>query len=344
MMVEEYIITKYYDILKNNRIRCELCPNSCIISEGKSGLCNTRFNVNGKLYSNVYGRPCSINVDPIEKKPLYHFYPGQKILSFGTVGCNLFCLGCQNFDITRTDVSTSIQDTKYVSPEEIVDMAIKNNIKMIAYTYNEPTIFFEYMIDVAKLAKKQGIKNVIVSNGYINPAPLKELCKYIDAANIDLKGITEKFYTQYSKTHLQPVLETIKILHEKKIWLELTNLVIPELNDDSLDINKLCEWITKNIGTKVPLHFSRFYPYYHAANIIPTTPQKLEEAKKIALKHGINYVYIGNLGFLDNTTCNNCGATIIQRDYKHIDIIKLKGKNKNICANCGAILPGIFKS
>jgi pyruvate formate lyase activating enzyme len=366
--ISEYLVKKYYKTIKNKtsnktgsksekarkdtdiniynsiKILCQLCPNNCLIANDKAGLCNTRLNIDGKLYSIVYGYPCSIHVDPVEKKPLYHYYPGQEILSFGTYGCNLFCKGCQNFDITRIDkIEQKVHNLKYYSPEDIVNIALENNIKLIAYTYNEPTIFFEYMIDIAKLARKKGIKNVIVSNGYINPEPLKELCKYIDAANIDLKGINENFYKEYSESHLLPILETIKTLHKKGIWLELTNLIIHGLNDDAKDIKILCEWITKNVGADVPLHFSRFYPYYKALNIPPTNPGILENAKNIALKSGIKYVYIGNLGVLDNTICRKCGIELIQRDYARISVENLDGKDKNRCIKCGQIMVGVFK-
>jgi pyruvate formate lyase activating enzyme len=343
-MDNKHLITKYVDILADNKVRCKLCPHKCVIFEGRTGVCTARINIKGKLYSTVYGYPCGLHIDPIEKKPLYHFYPGHKILSFGTYGCNLFCKGCQNYDITKVNASDAISDSsnylEYYSPEDIVNAAIENDIKLIAYTYNEPTIFFEYMIDIAKLARKKGIKNVIVSNGYINPEPLNELCKYIDTANIDLKGITENFYREYSKTSLKPILETIKTLHEKGIWLELTNLIIPELNDSSEDIKKLCTWIKKNVGANVPLHFSKFHPSYHASNN-PTSANKLEEAKKIALKTGLKYVYVGNLGFLDNTFCSKCGEILIERNF---DGINMKGlNNKNKCVNCGTILVGKFQ-
>ena len=325
-------ITKYYDTIEKKRIQCRLCPNNCVIGNEKTGLCKARINIDGSLYSVVYGYPCSLNIDPIEKKPLYHYHPGRGILSFGTYGCNLFCKGCQNFDITRKDASkdTDIDDLRYYSPQDIVDMALKNGIRMIAYTYNEPTIFFEYMIDIARLAKKCGIKNVIVSNGYINPEPLKELCKYIDAANIDIKGITEKFYKEYSRTKLAPVLETVKTLHKEGIWIELTNLLIPGLNDDAKDIRKL------------PLHFSRFYPYHDAADIKPTSPKVIEDAKNIALKTGLRYVYMGNLGSLGNTYCKKCGKILIERERNDIHMTGMDGKNKNRCARCKTILPGIF--
>ena len=359
-MLKMHQITKHYTILKDESLKdkkdkkiiCKLCPNNCVIADGKSGLCGTRINIDGKFYSTTYGYPCSIHLDPIEKKPLYHYYPGQEILSFGTFGCNMFCKGCQNYDITRADVNKTISASnapKYYSPEDIIDIAMENDIKLIAYTYNEPTIFFEYMIDIAKLARKNGIKNVIVSNGYINPAPLKELCKYIDAANIDIKGITEKFYRQYSRVSIEPVLKTVKMLHEVGIWIELTNLIIPGLNDDEKDMHKLCEWICDNVGKNVPVHFSRFYPYYHAMDIPPTPPLTLEKARTIALKTGIKYVYIGNLGFLDNTYCDKCKELLIDRsgEVNHVNSINilcgLTGKENNKCAKCGTVLPGVFK-
>ncbi len=342
-LTKQYEIKKYYDTVGNSdKIICKLCPNNCVILENKSGMCGTRINSEGKFYSIVYGRPCSLHIDPIEKKPLYHYYPGEGILSLGTFGCNLFCKGCQNFDITRTDAITSVKHLKYYTPEEIIETALENDIKLIAYTYNEPTIFFEYMIDITKLAKKNGIKNVIVSNGYINPEPLKELCKYIDAANIDIKGITPEFYREYSKANIKPILETIKTLHKNNIWLELTNLIIPGLNDDSKDITKLCKWIKSNLGEQVPLHFSRFYPHHHASNIMPTPAKTLDYAKQIARECGIKYVYTGNLGFLDNTHCDKCKSILISRNYNGIDMQELSGQNRNRCA-CGENLPGMFK-
>ncbi len=358
-------ITKYVTVLKDNTLQCELCPNNCIILNNKYGLCNARININGKLYSTVYGYPCSIQIDPIEKKPLYHYYPTEKILSIGTAGCNLFCKGCQNFEIARAKPSINYQlelniKEKYYSPKEIVDIAIQNNIQLIAYTYNEPTIFFEYMIDIAKIAKENNIKNILVSNGFINPEPLKELCKYIDAANIDIKSINNNFYKEYCHGTINPVLKTIKTLHENNIWLELTTLIIPNLNDANDEISLLCKWIVKNIGKEVPLHFSRFYPYYKLTNISPTSEQKLFEAKNIALSNKIKYVYIGNLSKIENTYCSKCNQLLINRNivtFTRTNLIKnenkthteLKHIKQNIkthnikCPNCSQILKGVFK-
>jgi pyruvate formate lyase activating enzyme len=338
-------VNKYFKALDNDRLQCNLCPHNCVLHPDKIGLCNTRKNIRGKLYSLAYGRPCSINIDPVEKKPLYHFFPGKKILSLGTFGCNLFCKGCQNYDISRSDAQTSSGTIQ--NPEDIIELAKKNGLKLIAYTYNEPTIFFEYMLDTAKLAKKNGIKNVIVSNGYINEEPLKELLKYIDAANIDLKGFTGKFYKEYAKASLEPVLNTIKIInqHNKKskhkVWLELTNLIIPGLNDDMPEIKNMCDWIAK-VNKNIPLHFSRFFPYYEAEQIEMTPEITLLKARDIAKKAGLKYVYIGNLGINDNTYCAECDSLLIERQNYNVNILGLIGPNRNKCKKCGTVLDGIF--
>jgi pyruvate formate lyase activating enzyme len=327
------IIRKFYKKHKNN-IQCLLCPHECIISAGKTGLCGTRKNDDGKFVSLIYGKPCAIHLDPVEKKPLYHFYPGEKILSLGTLGCNLFCRGCQNYDITRARIT----DLDFVRPEEIIERCINSGSRMIAYTYNEPTIFYEYMIDIVKLAKKSKIKNVIVSNGFINPKPLKELLKYVDAANIDLKGFSETFYKEYANASLKPVLNTIKTIHKSKTWLEITNLLIPGLNDSTSEISLMCDWIVKNIGKDVPLHFSRFFPYYKADNINITPTDKLIEAKNIAKSKGIKYVYIGNIGLNENTNCPKCDSLLIKRGFD----IKIIGIKNNKCAKCRNIIKGIY--
>jgi pyruvate formate lyase activating enzyme len=367
-------IKKYFKNIKNidknqdlNKIQCNLCPNNCILLNNKYGLCNARININGKLYSAVYGYPCSIQIDPIEKKPLYHYYPQEKILSIGTFGCNMFCQGCQNYIISRakpqipteSNNNNTTNELKYYSPKDIIDIALQNNIKLIAYTYNEPTIFFEYMIDIAKLAKKNKIKNVIVSNGFINPKPLKELLKYIDAANIDIKSINKQFYREYCKSNITPVLETIKIItkYNKKaknrVWLELTNLIIPKLNDSKEDIDKLCNWIINNIGPDIPIHFSKFYPYYHTLDLKSTDNQTLYEAKTIASSNHIKYIYLGNIITDNNTYCNKCNTLLIDRtNYPNSHITKNlvsikktsnKLSNNYVCDKCLTVLSGKFK-
>jgi len=329
--------------INDRTIRCQLCPHNCLIAENKKGLCGTRINVEGKLYSITYGMPSAINIDPIEKKPLYHFYPGSKILSIGTIGCNLFCKGCQNYDISRANVAeinTNINKTDinlHMTPEDIIKLAINNNIQMIAYTYNEPTVFYEYMIDIAKLAKKNKIKNVIVSNGFINDKPLKKLLKYLDAANIDLKGFNEQFYKEYANAKLAPVLKTLKTIKKTGTWLEVTNLIIPGLNDDEVEIEKMCRWIRKNLKD-TPLHFSRFFPYYKMQNKEITPDKKLRNAKEIAIKQGIKYVYLGNIGILENTYCIYCNNLLIEREHK----IRTIGIYKGRCIKCRKKIPGVF--
>lgn len=343
-MQEFYRIKKHYD-KKGSNIICRLCPNECKIPEGRKGLCSVRANIKGLFYSTAYGRPCSINIDPVEKKPLYHYMPGSRILSIGTPGCNLFCRGCQNHNISRSEI---ILDKELIMPEQVVEMAVSSGIKMIAYTYNEPTVFFEYMTDIAKFARKRGLRNVIVSNGYINKAPLKELLKHIDAANIDLKGFNEGFYKDYAHARLEKVLETLMTIvrHNKgaknKVWLELTNLIIPGMNDNMEDIGKMCIWIKENLGSNVPLHFSRFFPYYKARDIAITPENALIKARDAALQSGIKYVYIGNIGRIEDTYCSNCNKTLISRSF-NIDTEGLTGKKHNECSKCRKILAGVFK-
>lgn len=336
-------IRKYYS-KHDNSIICNLCPHNCVINEGKTGLCKTRINIDGEFFSTAYGKPSNINIDPIEKKPLYHYLPGEKIFSLGTLGCNLFCKGCQNHDISRSEV---LLDKEYCSPEMIIEMALKENVKMIAYTYNEPTIFFEYMLAIAKIAKKNNIKNVIVSNGYINKAPLKELIKYIDAANIDLKGFTEQFYKGYARAKLANVLETIKYIAKQnkkskhKVWLEVTNLLISKHNDTIHEIEEMCVWLKNNAGPETPLHFSRFYPDYMAQDVSITPHDSLIQAKYIALKSGLKHVYIGNVGNIEDTFCPKCNNLLISRKGK-ISTTGLIGKKNNECSECRKVLAGVF--
>lgn len=328
----------YYKKLKDETVQCVLCPKECVIKKDSYGFCNARKNINGKLYSVVYSNPCAVHIDPIEKKPLYHFLPGSKALSVGTIGCNLECKHCQNWTMSRAKPEEiTIQN---ISPEEIVEIAIKNNCKIISYTYNEPTVFFEYMLDCAKIAKKKGLKNTIVSNGFINEEPLKELCKYIDGANIDLKAFNNKFYKDTCSAWLEPVLNSLKILKQKKVWLEVTNLIIPTLNDDLDEIKKMCIWIKENLGIDVPLHFTGFYPSYKLLNLPGTSPEILKKARKAALNIGIKYSYVGNVFAAEenNTYCPKCGKLLIERSG--FDTIKNNIKN-NKCS-CGEKIEGVF--
>lgn len=330
------IEAKYYEVTKDKVIKCKLCPRFCLISD--RGACGVRKKIKNKLYSLVYGNPSAINVDPIEKKPLYHFYPKTKSLSIGTKGCNLKCGFCQNYFITQSQDIDVIK----ISPAKIVKLALRNNCQSISYTYNEPTVFYEYMLDIAKKAKENRIKNVFISNGYINKKPLERLCKYIDAANIDLKGFSKDFYEQNCGiTDFHPILEALKILKKKKVHLEITNLIIPLKNDSKRELEDLCAWIKDNLGENTPVHFTRFFPNYKELNNVETSHRILKEAKDTAIKCGLRYVYIGNV--IDetnqNTFCPNCKQTVITRKDNRTIRVDLK---KNRCIYCKEKIEGKF--
>jgi len=330
----------YCTKLPDKKVQCHLCPKHCVIDINNRGDCRARKNIDGKLISLVYAKPCSAAVDPIEKKPLFHFLPGTDAYSIGTAGCNLHCQWCQNWEISQSNP----EDVPYreIEPEKIVQQAIENNCSSIAYTYTEPNIFYEYVLDIAKLARKAKIKNIMVTSAYINQEPLKKLYRYIDAANIDFKGFTEEFYKKYCFAALKPVLEAIKTIHKMKVWLELTNLVIPTLNDDLNQIKKMCELVRNNLGVDVPLHFSAFYPSYKLLNIQRTSPDLLSKARDIALKTGLNYVYIGNVPTkqAENTYCPKCKELLIERSG--FSIIKNNIKNKK-CPNCKTSIAGVWE-
>ena len=283
----------FYKKLKNKTVQCNLCPNFCTLKDNEYGKCNARKNVKGKLMSMVYGYPLSMHVDPVEKKPLYHFLPGTKTFSICTVGCTLHCLSCQNWRESQSRIEKFV--LKKFSPSDIVALANKAECPSISYTYTGPIAFYEYMLDIAKIARKKGLKNIIVSNGYINPEPLKKLIPLIDAANIDLKSMSNKFYKDLCGGRLAPVFETLKTLNKSKVHLEITNLIIPKHNDKPEQIKKLINWVKKNIGTKVPIHFSAFYPCYKMLDTKPTPPATVIKAKKMADDAGLEYVYTGNI-------------------------------------------------
>jgi len=330
----------YYKRLHDKKIQCQLCPQFCVIENKQIGKCGVRENSGRRLISLNYAKPSSISIDPIEKKPLYHFFPGEKTLSIGSFGCNLKCDFCQNQEISQEFEKDVFKKTKTITPEKIISIAKKNKIKIISYTYNEPIVFYEYMLDIAKLAKKENIKNVVVTNGFINKTPLNKLCKVIDAANIDLKSIDEKFYEQICQGKLQPVLETIKKLKQENIWLELTNLIIPGLNDDLYEIRKLIAWGRDNLGYNVPLHFSKFYPCYRIIDKDPTNPEIIKKARKIALDVGLKYVYTGNIYDSDGETsfCAKCKKPIVFR--KGFELIENKLKEGK--CSCGEKISGVW--
>jgi len=322
----------YYSKIDEQTIRCELCPHNCILAEGKRGICRVRKNYNGKLFSENYSNVCSLNFDPIEKKPLYHYFPGSTILSVGSVGCNLSCKFCQNWHISQTNVD-DYPNLKNYSAEEIVKIALqKPENTGIAYTYNEPIVWYEYMFDIAKLAHENNLKNVMVTNGFINKEPLSELINYIDAFSVDLKAFSESFYKNLTSSKLEPVKNTLKFIKEKGKHLEITNLVITELNDDEIEFEKMVKWISNELGEDTAFHISRYFPAYKL-NVNQTSPEKLSKLFEIANKH-LNYVYLGNIitGEGQNTYCKNCKTQVINRQGYFTKITSL---DKNgYCKKC----------
>lgn len=320
-------------------MQCQLCPHFCVLKHNERGKCGVRENQKGKLYSLVYEKPCSFSIDPIEKKPLYHFMPGERAISIATVGCNLSCKFCQNWEISKA------KPEKYpyekLSPEKVVEETLKAGCKIISYTYTEPTVFYEYMLDIAKLARKKGIKNVIVSNGFINPEPLKELCEYIDGANIDLKSINPEFYEKICEARLKPILEALKILKQNNVWVEITNLLISGKNDSQEGIKKLSEFV-KSLGKDTVLHFSAFYPCYKMLDVPRTPEETVKKAREIALKAGLNYVYTGNILDEEGSTtfCPKCKRPLVKRQGFYVLQNNIeKGK----CSFCKTGIAGMWE-
>lgn len=322
------------------KIMCTLCPRYCEIGEGQPGLCYVRQNIDGKLYSLGYGKPTGFGIDPIEKKPLNHFLPGSTVLSFGTAGCNLGCKFCQNWSISKAKLDEVNSLT--ASAEDVVMLAKKYSTPSIAFTYNDPTIFGEYVIDISKIAKEEKIKSVMVTAGYIDKQARKDVYKYIDAANVDLKGFTERFYFKNTFSHLEDVLDTlIWLKKETDVWIELTTLLIPDENDSDEEIKNECEWILENLGENVPLHFTAFHPDFKMINKSQTPHSTLLRAKKIAGNLGIKYCYVGNVNDAKNqsTYCTGCRSLLIERNWHQIKIVNLE---KDKCRKCGSVLTGIY--
>ncbi len=331
---------RFYEKLSDNSIRCLICPRQCIVSPGGRGFCRVRENDDGKYFSLVYGRVCTYHIDPIEKKPLFHFLPGTTAFSIATAGCNLGCKFCQNWEISQQRPEDI--DAVNLPPKKVAGVAEKYKCPTIAYTYNEPTIFFEFMVDCALEGKKKKIRSVMISAGYINKQPLLQLIKALDAIKIDLKGFRDDFYSQICLGSLKPVLDTIVTIKEHGRWLEIVNLVIPTLNDDPKDIEKMCKWIIDNVGDDVPIHFTRFYPTYKLKNLPVTPVASVEKARDIALSKGIKFAYVGNVPIGhpgESTYCPSCHKRIIDRWGYSIRSIRLKdGK----CEYCGEPIPGIW--
>lgn len=337
---ENLHLAKYFEKLGNGMVQCHLCPNRCILAKGEIGKCRARKNIDGNLYSLVYGKIAAMNLDPIEKKPFFHVLPGENAFSIATPGCNLQCKFCQNWQISQ--VFPWEVKTKEMKPEDVVNEAIKSGAKAIAFTYSEPTIFYEYMLDIAKLAKEKGLKTLVVSAGYINPEPLKELLPYIDAYKIDFKGFSNKFYremTLYGK--VEPVLEAMKIIKESGVWLEIVNLIIPGQNDREEDLKNLILWIKENLGPDVPLHFTRFHPDYKLLNVPPTPIETLKKARKMAQDFGLKYVYIGNVDDIEGSTTycpESKKPAIIRKGF-----FVIENNLKEGTCETGEKIPGIWK-
>jgi len=333
---------RWWHMLDDGRMQCDLCPRDCRLHEGQRGACFVRQRVGNEMMLTTYGRSSGFCIDPIEKKPLNHFYPGSSVLSFGTAGCNLACKFCQNWDISKSREMDTLMDQ--ASPQAIAQAAVDSGCKSIAFTYNDPVIFAEYAMDTADACHARGIKTVAVTAGYIHDAPRREFYAKMDAANVDLKAFTDDFYFKLCGAHLQPVLETLVYLkRETSVWFEITTLLIPGKNDSSEEITAECAWIMKELGPDVPLHFSAFHPDYKMTDIAPTPVATLTRARKIALDAGLHYVYTGNVHDIEGGTtyCPSCHATLIVRDW--YDIKSYDVSSGGVCPHCATPIAGAFE-
>jgi len=328
----------FYNHDHDASVRCLLCPRSCRIAPGRTGVCGVRKNIDGTLRALTYGQLSAIHVDPIEKKPLFHFLPGTPILSIGTVGCTLDCRFCQNWTLVRGQVDETCD--QIMTPKSVVALAIEQTCPSIAFTYNEPTVFAEYVMDVSRLAKQAGLRTVMVTNGYVSLTAIPDIYRFIDAANVDLKSFSDRFYREQTNASLQPVLDALDVLHSRGIWLELTTLLIPGLNDGMDEIRLSAQWIREHLGRDTPWHLTAFYPA-HLMTDHPHTPlETLQQAQQVAHDQGLRFVYLGNVGVNADTLCPECGRVVISRT-NHVSIRKLIGLDKH--CPCGATLPVTFE-
>ncbi len=331
----------FYRQLENGKVECDLCPHFCTLKDGQIGNCFVRKNVGGKLFSLVYGKAVAVHVDPIEKKPLFHVAPGSRSFSLATVGCNFHCKFCQNADISQISKEANVETIgQSTAPEELVSLAISNSCQSIAFTYTEPTVFFEYAYDTAKLAHQAGLLNIFVTNGYINAEPVNFIKDYLDAANVDLKSFSGDFYRRLVGAKLQPVLETLKLMKKLNIWIEITTLVIPDENDAEEELTEIASFIKNELGEETPWHLSRFYPQYKLNNRRPTPISTLQHAYEIGKQHGLRFVYLGNVpgDETESTFCYQCGKKLIDRYGYHI---REKNVIANRCSFCGVAIDGI---
>ncbi|RKX25277.1 MAG: AmmeMemoRadiSam system radical SAM enzyme [Candidatus Zixiibacteriota bacterium] len=330
---------RFYNKLDGGGIMCGICPRRCFVADGERGHCDTRENRKGIYHTLVYGFPCALNIDPIEKKPLFHFYPGTSALSLATAGCNVDCKFCQNWEISQ---SLPEETNNYeLSPQAAVDLCHQRRVPTIAYTYSEPVIFYEYMYDMARIGHEKSIKSVMITGGYINEKPMAELLLQLDAVKIDLKSIRKKYYKDVVRGELGPVLKRLLQVKKSGVWLEIVNLVVPTLNDTEQEFREMAVWIKANLGADTPLHFSRFHPEYLLTNLPPTSQKTLQMAYDVSRAEGLEYVYLGNLPGhpSESTYCPRCGVTVIGRSGYRVNEINLNG---NHCKNCNHEIPGLF--
>ena len=336
----EVVPTRYWHALEDGRVQCDLCPRACKLQEGQRGLCFVRGRLNDEIVLTTWGRSSGFCVDPVEKKPLNHFYPGSPVLSFGTAGCNLSCKFCQNWDISKSRQMDTLMDQ--ARPEQIADTAARLGCRSVAYTYNDPVIFHEYALDVAQACRERGLRNIAVTAGYICEAPRREFFAAMDAANVDLKAFTDDFYWKVTGSRLQPVLETLEyIRHETDVWLELTTLLIPGYNDSDEELQRMTRWVAAHLGPDVPMHFTAYHPDYRL-DAPATPPATLSRARRIALDNGIRYAYTGNVHDSEggSTWCHGCGESLIQRDWYQLGAWQLD--EQGACRHCGEPVAGHF--
>jgi pyruvate formate lyase activating enzyme len=342
-MTNEQYPGRWWHLLDDGRMQCDLCPRDCRLHEGQRGACFVRQRVGDRMVLTTYGRSSGFCIDPVEKKPLNHFYPGSSILSFGTAGCNLACKFCQNWDISKSRDMDRLAD--HATPEAIADAALQKGCKSVAFTYNDPVIFAEYAMDIADACRERGVQTVAVTAGYIHPQPRREFYAKMDAANVDLKAFTDEFYVKLCGAHLAPVLDTLVYLrHETGVWFEITTLLIPGKNDGDAEIRAECQWIMKELGPDVPLHFTAFHPDHKMNDIAATPASTLTRARSIALEEGLRYVYTGNVHDAAGgaTYCAGCKQALIVRDWHRIDDYRLTPEGT--CPDCGTVVPGRFET
>jgi len=340
-VTDTIVPTVHWHRIEDGRVQCDLCPRACKLREGQRGLCFVRERRDGAIVLTTYGRSSGFCVDPIEKKPLNHFLPGSPVLSFGTAGCNLACRFCQNWDISKSKETDTLADA--AAPAVIADAALALGCRSVAFTYNDPVIFMEYAVDVADACRERGIRAVAVTAGYICDAPRAEMFAHLDAANVDLKSFSEETYHHVSGAHLQPVLDTLEYLHhETDVWFEITNLLIPGLNDSAAEVDAMTRWVVEHLGRDVPMHFTAFHPDYKMLDVSPTPPDTLARAREIALTNGVRHAYTGNVHDRAGgaTYCSGCGEVAIERDWYELGAYDLDADGA--CLRCGTQMPGVF--